>query len=117
MKLAAVLHAALLKAIYDTAEVKPSAEDLYKSGSALNLRNGYMLPEFSGKHKYINSAVAIHPIEVPCNLFENDRTDDDFWRAASFIGNEWETIKNKKNMGKGVESDAKAFLDGWAKNK
>lgn len=117
VKLVAVLHAALPKAIYDTAEVKPSVEDLYTSGSALNLRNGYMLPEYSEKHKYINNAIAIHPIEVPCNLFKTDGTNVDFWRAASFIGDEWEVINNKKNMGQGVESDAKAFLDSWANNK
>jgi hypothetical protein len=59
-----------------------------KNGSALNLRNGYMLPEYNENHKYINSAVVIHLIEVPCNLFETDCTDVDFWRAALFIRDE-----------------------------
>lgn len=117
MKLTAVLHAALLKAVYDSVDITPSFEDVFKSGSALDLRNGYMISPYDERKRYVNSAVAIQPIEVPCNLFQTEDELDGFWKAATFIGNQWEVIKKKKNMAKTVEGDAKAFIDSWGNNR
>ena len=116
MKLTAVLHAALLKAVYASSDVIPGSEELYKSSSALDLRNGYMIPPYGERRKYVNSAVSIQAIEIPCNLFKTEGKSDDFWKAATFIGNEWNIIKKKRDMAKTVEADAKAFVENF-KNK
>jgi hypothetical protein len=110
VKLASVLHAALLKSVHETTDATPCAEDFYKSGSALDLRNGWMVSPYDQPKYYVNSAVAIHPIEVPCKLFKNK---GGFWEAASYIGELWEEIKGKKQMAKTVESDAGAFIRNW----
>jgi hypothetical protein len=112
VKLAAVLHAALLKAIYDSSDIKPSPEDVYKSGAPMDLRNGYLVPEYCERTKYVNSAVAIQPIHVPCNLFSTEQGNTDgFWKAAACISNQWDSIKKKKGLGKAVENDAKAMIE------
>ena len=43
VKLAAVLHAALLQTVHELSDDIPGSDDLYKSGSALDLRNGWMV--------------------------------------------------------------------------
>jgi hypothetical protein len=43
VKLAAVLHAALLQTVHELSDDVPGSDDLYKSGSALDLRNGWMV--------------------------------------------------------------------------
>lgn len=109
VKLTSVLHASLLKAIYDSADTKPGSADLYKSGSAMDLRNGYMYPEYCEKKKYVNSAVAIQPIDVPCELF----VDEKFWKAAEYIRDEWAAIQKKRGIAKATERDAKGFVANW----
>lgn len=112
VKLASVLHATLLKSVHETTDSIPGAEDFYKSGSALDLRNGWMVSPFDQKKEYVNSAVAIHPIEVPCSLFKEKA---DFWKVAAYIGELWEEIKGKKQMAKTVEKDAGSFIQNWGR--
>jgi hypothetical protein len=107
VKLAGLLHAALLKAVHETTDGNPTASDFYKSGSALDLRNGWLVDPFGEREKYVNSAIAIHPIEVPCQLFIEHES---IWEAARFIGEIWNTIREKKGMAEQVEADAGAFL-------
>jgi hypothetical protein len=118
VKLTSVLHASLLKAIYDSADVKPAADDIYKSGSAMDLRNGYMYPEYCEKRKYVNSAVAIQPIDVPCSCFiaEKDKANE-FWKVAEYIRDEWTGIQKKRGIAKAAERDAKGFIANWANMK
>lgn len=113
MKLTAVLHAALLKAIYDDAVLTPTSDDVYKSGSAQDLRLGHMVAPYGERNEYVNSAVAIQPIEVPCDLFKIRHEVDDFWRAASFIGGQWDIMKEKKQIARMMEADAKIFVNSW----
>lgn len=118
VKLTSVLHASLLKAIYDSAETKPASDDLYKSGSAMDLRNGYMYPEYCEKRKYVNSAVAIQPMDVPCSLFMGETGDGkEFWKAAEYVRNEWAGIQKKRGIAKATERDAKGFIANWANMK
>jgi hypothetical protein len=111
VKLTPVLHASLLKAVYDFADTKPAMDDLYKSGSAMDLRNGYLYPEYCEKRKYVNSAVAIQPIEVPCSLFMAEGKE--FWKAAEYIRDEWAVIQKKSGIAKTTERDAKGFIANW----
>jgi len=76
-----------------------------------------MISPYGERNQYVNSAVAIQPIEIPCHLFKTEGKPDDFWRAASFIGSQWEVIKNKKQVAKAVEADAKAFIKSWENRK
>ncbi len=112
VKLAAVLHAALLQAVHETTDDSPGTDDLYKSGSALDLRNGWMLSPYCERKQYVNSAIAIHPIEVPCGFFGRA---EGFWEAAAYIRDLWEGIKRKKEMVTTMESDAAAFVESWGK--
>jgi hypothetical protein len=73
-----------------------------------------MVSPYDQRKAYVNSAVAIHPIEVPCKLFKEKK---DFWEVAAYIGELWEEIKNKKQMAKTVESDAGTFIQNWGKRK
>jgi hypothetical protein len=113
VKLAAVLHAALLQTVHELSDSAPSSDDLYKSGSALDLRNGWMISPYCERKAYVNSAVAIHPIEVPCKMFKTRVEKDSFWEAAAFIGSLWDTIRQTKGMAKTVETDAGAFIRSW----
>ena len=115
VKLTSVLHASLLKAIYDSSDSKPADDDLYKSGSAMDLRNGYMYPEYCEKKKYVNSAVAIQPMDVPCSLFMDEKSE--FWKAAEYIRDEWAGIQKKRGIAKATERDAKGFIANWANMK
>lgn len=115
VKLTSVLHASLLKAIYDSSEAKPADDDLYKSGSAMDLRNGYMYPEYCEKKVYVNSAVAIQPMDVPCSLFMDEKSG--FWKAAEYIRDEWAGIQKKRGIAKATERDAKGFIANWANMK
>ncbi len=112
VKLASVLHATLLKSVHETTDSVPNHEDFYKSGSALDLRNGWMISPFDQKKEYVNSAVAIHPIEVPCQLFKEKK---DFWKAAAYVADLWREIQAKKQMAKTVENDAGKFIENWGK--
>ncbi len=113
VKLTSVLHAAMLKATYEISPIEPSPEDVYQSGSVLDLRNGYLLPEYCDRGKYVNLAVAIQQIKVPCSLFPNGQQNIEqaFWRAAQCISDQWETIKMKKDMAKTAQSDARKLVD------
>lgn len=114
VKLAAVLHAALLQAVHETTDDAPGADDLYKSGSALDLRNGWLLSPYCERKQYVNSAIAIHPIEVPCSIFDRE---NGYWEAAAYISDLWEIIKKKKAMVKTMESDSAAFVESWGKGR
>jgi hypothetical protein len=96
-------------------------EDRYQSGSALDLRNGWMLSPWTDRKQYINAAVAIHPMEVSCSYFlkspEPKSENEQFWSAAKFISNRWAEIVKEKNMVKRVEHDTGIFLENWEKNK
>jgi hypothetical protein len=112
-KLAAVLHAALLQTVHGLSDSIPSSDDLFKGGSALDLRNGWMISPYCKRKAYVNNAVAIHPIEVPCKLFRTSLETDCFWEAAAFISGIWDTIKGKKEMAKSVEIDVHTFVTSW----
>lgn len=73
-----------------------------------------MVSPFDQKKEYVNSAVAIHPIEVPCSLFKEKA---DFWKVAAYIGELWEEIKGKKQMAKTVEKDAGSFIQNWGRRR
>ncbi|KAG0651981.1 hypothetical protein D0Z07_1217 [Hyphodiscus hymeniophilus] len=105
VKLSSVLHASLLKAMYDLTETKPAANNVYRGGQAMDLRNGYLYSEYCEKKKYVNNAVAFQHIVVPCMLF----ADGGFWKAAEYIRDEWPTVK-KKGITKAGEKLAEGFL-------
>ena len=73
----------------------------------MDLRNGWMPPPYNEKGQYVNSAVVIQPIEVPCHLF-NDRNS--FWEAARYIAKIWDVARKRKGMVATIESEAGAFL-------
>jgi hypothetical protein len=76
--------------------------------------NSLKISPYSEHKAYVNSAVAIHPIEVPCLYFSKTKVEKNgFWEAASFISGLWDKIKAKKSMAKSVEADAGAFIKSW----
>lgn len=78
----------------------------------MDLRNGHMLPEYCDRDKYVNLAVAIQTIKVPCSLFEDGQnTKDQFWKAAQCISHQWEVIKAKKGLARTAQSDAKRLIE------
>ena len=119
VKLTGILHAAMLKAVYEMSDIKPSSEDVYNSGSPMDLRNGHLISEYCDRTRYVNSAVAIQAMKVPCNLFQTEveGNDDGFWKAAACISNQWEAIKKKKGLARTVESDAKALIESITNNR
>lgn len=78
------------------------------------MRNGWLRSPFGEKKAYVNSAVAIHPIEVPCHVFD---AETGFWDAARRIGGLWDDIKVIRGMADVVERDAGAFIENWGKRK
>jgi hypothetical protein len=46
-----------------------------------------------------------------------ESTNDAVWKAATGINNQWDAVRKKKGFGKGVEADAKAFIDSFANKK
>ena len=111
VKLTSILHTAMLKAVYEISEVKPSSEDIYASGSPMDLRNGHLLPEYCDRTRYVNSAVAIQSIKVPCALIQTRQVNQNgFWNAAQCISSQWEAIKTKKGLARTAENDAKALI-------
>jgi hypothetical protein len=116
VKLTGVLHAAMLKAVYDSSEIKPSSEDAYSSGTPMDLRNGWLIPEYCDRAKYVNSAIGLQVMNVPCKLFQTEESDGDgVWKAATYINSQWEVIKNKRGLVRSVESHAGALIDSWTK--
>ncbi len=118
VKITGILHAAMLKAVYEMSDTKPSAQEIYHSGSPMDLRNGHLLPEYCDRTKYVNLAVAIQSINVPCILFKTDQgNEEQFWKTAACISNQWEAIKSKKDLAKTAESDAKALVESLISNR
>jgi hypothetical protein len=110
VKLTAMLQAALLIAVNDLSDPKPSSEELYKSFSVMDLRNAHLIPPYGKRNKYVNNAAILHTFYVPCNLLKNEGMSDNFWRATTFIGDLWTVVKAKKEMAKTAEADAKSFI-------
>jgi hypothetical protein len=73
-----------------------------------------MVSPYAERRAYVNSAVAICPIEVPCELFKEK---SDFWKAAKYVAGLWDEIKVKKQMAKTVEEDAGKFIESWVKRR
>ena len=115
VKLTGILQAAMLKAVYESSDIKPDPEDVYHSGSPMDLRNGHLMSEYCDRTIYVNSAVAIQMMHVPCNLFQTEQGNEDgLWKAAACISNQWETIRKKKGLAKEVDSDAKILIEAVA---
>lgn len=108
-----MLHATMLKTIYDLAEVKPGAEDVYQSGAPMDLRNGYLLPEYSVQGKFVNSAVAIQPINVPCSLY-GEGDIEGLWAAAKCVNDQWAAVRGVKGIGKKVEASTKGIISAFS---
>lgn len=118
VKLTGLLHAAMLNAIHNLLDPKPGPEDVFYSGSPMDLRNGHLIPEYCDRAKYVNMAIAIQPIKVPCSMFETvEANKHGLWEAAACISNQWETIKLKKEIARTAESDAKTLIEAIAGNK
>lgn len=103
-----MLHAALLQAVFKTTDTVPGPNDIFGSRSAIDLRNGWMPPPYNEKRQYVNSAIVIQPIEVPCLLFAQE---NGYWEAAKYIAKLWEVARERKGMVAAIESEAAAFLE------
>lgn len=108
LKLASVMHAGLLVAVYQSMDVVPGGEDIFRSGSVLDLRNGWMLPPYSDRKEFVNIATSSLPILVPCALFNRP---DPFWEIARFIAKVWAGVSNMKGIAKTMEAGAKAVVE------
>jgi hypothetical protein len=106
VKLTALLQAAMLQAVYNLADAKPSSEDIYKSPGAVDLRTNHLIAPYGERNKYVNIAVSLETIEIPCRLFERD----EFWPLATHLADQWATIKNKKGVVKDGETDAQSII-------
>jgi hypothetical protein len=106
VKLTATLQAAMLKAVYNSADVKPSSEDIYKASGAVDLRTSHLIAPYSERNHYANMAVTLEPIEISCGIFESE----DFWPIVTNLADQWAATKNKKYMAKVGETVAKAFI-------
>jgi hypothetical protein len=106
VKLTALLQAAMLQAVHNSADPKPSLEEIYKNSAAIDLRTNHLIPPFNERNKYINNAVTLETIEIPCKLFESN----DFWPLVSHLADQWATIKSKTGFAKVSETDAQNFL-------
>ena len=102
-----MLHSALLQAVYKITDTVPGPEDIFGSRSAIDLRNGWMPPPYNEKRQYVNSAIVIQRIEVPCLLFSQE---NGFWEASKYIAKLWEAVRERKGMVATIESEAAAFL-------
>lgn len=108
----------MLKAVYDISDVKPISQDIYYSGSPMSLRNGHLLPEYCNSYKYVNLAVAIQSIGVPCKFFGvNESGQDRIWEAALCIQQQWEDIKLRKDLAMKGDSDAKRLVESLTSSK
>ncbi|PVH72222.1 hypothetical protein DL98DRAFT_611570 [Cadophora sp. DSE1049] len=114
VKLAAMLHAALLQAVYKITDTIPGPDDIFGSRSAIDLRNGWMPLPYGEKRQYVNSAIVIQPIEVPCHLFSQR---NGFWEAAEFIAKLWNGARKRKGMVATIELEAAAFLEAKKKQR
>ncbi len=118
VKLTSHLHATMLKAVYESSETKPSSEEIYYSGSPMDLRNGHLIPEYCDRTRYVNLAIGLQPIKVPCHLFKTEEgSEDGLWKAAACISDQWDEIKNKKGLATMMESDAKVLLEWMVNNR
>lgn len=108
LKLASVMHAALLVAVHQSMDMVPGPDDLFRSGSVLDLRNGWMLPPYSERKAFVNIATSSLPIVVPCALFSQPKS---FWEIARFIANIWAGVSNMKGIAKTMEAGAKAVVE------
>ena len=102
----------MLKALYEMNDVKPGPEDIFNSGSPMDLRNGYLLPEYCDRTRFVNSAVAIQPMKIPCKLFQTDESNKEgFWGVAQCISKQWEAVKTKKGLARTADADAKVLIE------
>ncbi|CZR58396.1 uncharacterized protein PAC_08288 [Phialocephala subalpina] len=108
LKLASVMHAGLLMAVYQSMDIVPGAEDIFRSGSVLDLRNQWMLSPYSNRKEFVNIATSSLPILVPCALFNRP---DSFWEIARFIAKIWAGVLNMKGIAKTMEAGAKAVVE------
>ncbi|KAF8853973.1 hypothetical protein BDZ45DRAFT_806236 [Acephala macrosclerotiorum] len=108
LKLASVMHAGLLMAVYQSMDIAPGAEDIFRSGSVLDLRNGWMLQPYSDRKEFVNIATSSLPILVPCALFNKP---DPFWEIARFIAKIWAGVSSMKGIAKTMEAGAKAVVE------
>lgn len=108
LKLASVMHAALLVAVHQSMDMTPSPEDVFRSGSVLDLRNGWMLPPYSELKEFVNIATSSLPIIVPCALFNQPNS---FWGIAKFIAKIWAGVSNMRGIANAMEAGAKAVVE------
>jgi hypothetical protein len=106
VKLTAILKAAMLRAVYNSADVKPNSEDIYRNSAAIDLRTNHLIAPYGEHNKYVNNAVTLDTIQIPCRLFESN----DFWIVATHLSDQWAIIKSKKGLGKVGEADAQSFI-------
>jgi hypothetical protein len=106
VKLTALLQAAMLQAVHNSADPQPGLEDIYKNSAAIDLRTNHLISPFNERNKYINNAVSLQNIEIPCKLFESN----DFWTLVSHVANQWAIVKSKSGFAKISETDAQNFL-------
>lgn len=89
-------------------DIVPSPEDVFRSGSVLDLRSGWMVPPYSERKEFVNIATSSLPIIVPCALFTQP---DSFWEIARFIARIWAGVSNMKGIAKTMEAGAKAVVE------
>ncbi|KUJ07392.1 uncharacterized protein LY89DRAFT_743015 [Mollisia scopiformis] len=108
LKLASVMHAALLTAVHQSTDVEPGPEDVFRSGSVLDLRNGWMSQPYSNRRVFVNIATSSLPIVVPCALFKDPSS---FWEVARFIAKVWAGVSSMKGIARTMEAGAKAVVE------
>jgi hypothetical protein len=111
VKLTALLQAAMLQAVYNLADPKPSLEEICKNSAAVDLRTNHLISPFNERNKYINNAITLETIDIPCKLFKSN----DFWPLASHLADQWATIKRKTRFAEVSEADAQSLV-GTLKN-
>lgn len=124
VKLTGLLHAAMLRAVYESSDPKPTGpDDVYNSGSPMDLRNGYLRDEYCERTRYVNIAVAIQPMRVPCRLFqstegaggegegEGERRDEGLWRAAACVAEQWDEVRKGKGLVGKAERHAQELVE------
>lgn len=108
-----MLHAALLVAVRQSMDIEPTSEDVFRSGSVLDLRNGWMLSPYSDRKEFVNIATSSLPIIVPCALFNQPNS---FWEVAGFIAKIWAGVSGMKGIAKTMEAGAKAVVEASVNN-
>ena len=100
-------------AVHQSMDMAPSLDDVFRSGSVLDLRNGWMLPQYSERKEFVNIATSSLPIIVPCALFSQPNS---FWKIARFIAKIWAGVSNMKGIAKTMEAGAKAVVEASENN-